>query len=137
MDAPLDPTFVEKYGRYYVKMLKLDVPIEAWRDVLVEMYFPVDWRDLPRAFKMLASDLDSSEEHRAIYDLHRPDGMSDADFARGLLRRAQEKVDALREMITRDDESSFERRILNPPPQSEFDVDIAAVDEFWKRHKLN
>jgi hypothetical protein len=95
--SEIHPAFVERYDRYYTEMKKLDVPLEVWRDVLVEMYSPVDWNDPPRPFKNLNGDLDPGFSSRASYDLTRRDGVSDHDYARGLLMWSETVMTARKE----------------------------------------
>ena len=76
------------YTTYCGKLNALGVPMQVWKEVLVEMYFPVNWSLLPSAFRKLAHEIERDGDD-CRYDLNRPEGMTDHDYARGLLKQAK------------------------------------------------
>ena len=53
MSEDFEAPFTGRYDRFYKELNKLGVPMQVWKEVLVEMYFPVDWANEPDAFKEL------------------------------------------------------------------------------------
>jgi hypothetical protein len=95
MSIELDPKFVTRYERYYGPVKALGVPIEIWRDVLIEMYSPIDdWDELPKPFRNLNGDLEPGTESRQYYNLDRSAGLTDRDYAIGLLKWSEQVIES-------------------------------------------
>jgi hypothetical protein len=119
--------FAERFDRYCTKLKELGVPIEVWKEVLVELYFPVDWANEPAAFTELGHELENSRG--GAYDLTRPDGMSDHDYAVDLLQQSQKRIDGRKARVA----ATFDPALMQEPPDDEEDDSDEVTD--WVKWK--
>lgn len=131
MSEDFEAPFTGRYDRFYKELNKLGVPMQVWKEVLVEMYFPVDWANEPDAFKELGHELETFGD-RGVYDLTRPKGMSDHDYARGLLKQSQKRRDDRKARVA----AEFDQDFMQVPSFEEED-DSEVLADWVKRKSLN